>query len=354
MRKNYLDNIKWMIQILVVMYHVVLMYNGFGLMGGIGKITNLTVQPYDVFLYIPFPWAMALLFLTSGMSTRFYLNRHSDIDLLKSRTIKLLLPSTVGICIFWFIQGYFNMQIIGNWADISGASKLFKYIVMILNGVGVLWFIQVLWIDSVILVLIRKIEKGRLLALGKKANTIWFAGFTLLIYGASQILNGKTFVTYRLGLYTVCFLLGYYVFSHDEVIERLKKLTPLYVLISVVLCIVFCSKYWGQNCTDPSINCSLLFGCYCWFGCLAVLSLMASIGNFSNKVTSWLSRSSYGVYLCHYMCISVIALYVVKPGLVSGEFAYLITIIGGFVGGYLLYQIILKIPVVRTLLVGAK
>ena len=259
MRKNYIDNIKWMTQIIVVVYHVLLMYNAEGLIGGVGKITKLDIQYYDIFLYIPFPWAMALLFLVSGMATKYYLDKHSNGALLKSRTIKLLVPSTVGIAIFWFMQGYFNMKIIGNWEDVKVAPLPLLYLIMALNGIGVLWFIQVLWLDSVLLILIRKIEKGRLLELGKKTNTICILLFTVLIWGAMQVLNGKTFVVYRLGLYTASFLLGYFVFSHDEVMNRVKKLMPLYVVCAIVLGIIFCTKYWGANCSDPAINCSLVF-----------------------------------------------------------------------------------------------
>ncbi len=352
MRKNYIDNIKWMTQIIVVLYHVLLMYNAQGLLGGVGKITKLDVQYYDILLYIPFPWAMALLFLVSGIATKHYLDRDSDAALLKSRTIKLLLPSTIGIAVFWFMQGYINMKIIGNWTDVKSLPLPFLYLIMAINGIGVLWFIQVLWLDSVLLILIRKIEKGRLLELGKRTNTLVILLFTFLIWGAMQVLNGKTLVVYRLGLYTVSFLLGYFVFSHDEVMNRVKKFMPLYVVVAVVLGIIFCIKYWGADCSDPAINCSLLFGCYCWFGCLGVLSFMACFGNYSNSITKYFSKISYGIYLCHYTFVSAIALYIVKPGYISGAPAYIITIIGGFIGGYLLYELIIKIPVVRILLAG--
>ncbi len=56
MRKNYLDNIRWVTVVLVVIYHVIYMYNGEGILGGVGKITSLDVQYYDIFLYAVYPW----------------------------------------------------------------------------------------------------------------------------------------------------------------------------------------------------------------------------------------------------------------------------------------------------------
>ncbi|MCR5144416.1 MAG: hypothetical protein K6B67_03820 [Lachnospiraceae bacterium] len=49
MRKYYLDNIRWITVVLVVIYHVLYMYNGEGILGGLGKITTLDVQYYDIF-----------------------------------------------------------------------------------------------------------------------------------------------------------------------------------------------------------------------------------------------------------------------------------------------------------------
>ena len=45
MRKYYLDNIRWMTVVIVVIYHVFYMYNAEGILGGLGKITSLSVQP---------------------------------------------------------------------------------------------------------------------------------------------------------------------------------------------------------------------------------------------------------------------------------------------------------------------
>ena len=70
MRKYYLDNIRWVTVVLVVIYHVFYMYNGEGILGGVGKITALNVQYYDIFLYAVYPWFMLLLFLVSGICSR--------------------------------------------------------------------------------------------------------------------------------------------------------------------------------------------------------------------------------------------------------------------------------------------
>ena len=92
MRKYYLDNIRWVTVVLVVIYHVIYMYNGEGILGGVGKITSLDVQYYDIFLYAVYPWFMLLLFLVSGICSRYYLDSHTAKEFAKNRTRKLLIP----------------------------------------------------------------------------------------------------------------------------------------------------------------------------------------------------------------------------------------------------------------------
>ena len=172
MRKKYLDNIRWITVVLVVIYHVLYMYNGEGVLGGIGKITNLEVQYYDAYQYMVYPWFMCILFLVSGICSRIYLEKHTGKEFAKSRTRKLLVPSTIGLFAFQFIQGYFNMNT-GDGAELAGSVPApIVFVIMVLSGIGVLWYIQLLWIFSMLLLLVRKIEKDRLWKLGGRTNIL--------------------------------------------------------------------------------------------------------------------------------------------------------------------------------------
>ena len=81
---------------------------------------------------------MLLLFVISGMSARFYLNGHSDKEFLKSRTTKLLVPSTIGLFVFWWILGYYNMMIGGAFENMSAVPKPLLYGKFHLHGVSLL------------------------------------------------------------------------------------------------------------------------------------------------------------------------------------------------------------------------
>ena len=117
MRKLYLDNIRWITVVLVVIYHVIYMFNGVERNGVIGPFKEIQYQ--DVYQYIVYPWFMLLLFVVSGMSARFYLENHTDKEFRTSRTVKLLVPSTIGLFVFQWILGYYNTCISGVWNTMS-------------------------------------------------------------------------------------------------------------------------------------------------------------------------------------------------------------------------------------------
>ncbi len=354
MRKHYLDNIRWITVVIVVIYHVLYMYNSEGVLGGLGKITNLTVQYYDAYQYLVYPWIMPVLFIVSGISARLYLERHSDREFIKSRTLKLLVPSTIGLLVFQFIQGYVSMSLGGGFEGLAAAGVPVPviYLIMVASGSGVLWYMHVLWIYCVLLVLIRKIERGKLLEAGSKTPLWLVALFCLPIWGAAQILNTPIISVYRFGFYFVFFILGYYVFSQDEVMEKMKKIAVPLIVFAAASCIVFAVLYFGQNYADKPINRGFLYALCAYAGSLAMLSGMARYGDFSTRFTKWMSGHSFGLYVFHYLGISTVALCIAKPGLLPAPLCYILSLIAGFVFGYGLYAIISRIPFFRWAVLG--
>ena len=358
MRKYYLDNIRWITVVTVVVYHVFYMYNAEGILGGLGKITSVSTQPYDIFLYLVYPWFMPVLFLVSGISSLLYLERHSDWEFIKNRTRKLLVPSTIGLFVFQFIQGYVSMSLGTGFTELTaaGVPKPVLFLIMAVSGIGVLWFVQLLWLYSMILVLLKKAERGKLLKLGAKAPIwlIWL--FYFLIWGAAQILNTPIISVYRIAFYFVFFILGYYVFSNDEVMEKLKGYAIFLIVIGVFACAIFSALYFstGANYADEPVNRNPLYAACAYFGSLAVLSGMARFGDCGNRFTKWMSRRSFGLYVFHYLGISAVALLIAKRGLLPAPVCYLSSLAAGFAFGFGLYEIISRIPFFRWAVLGIK
>lgn len=59
MRKHYIDNIRWLTVVLVLIYHVFYLYNAVGVLGGVGSFS--AVQYQDGFLYFVYPWFICIV-----------------------------------------------------------------------------------------------------------------------------------------------------------------------------------------------------------------------------------------------------------------------------------------------------
>ncbi len=352
MRKTYLDNIKWITVVLVVIYHVIYAFNGVTTYPVLGPFGDK--QPQDVYQYIVYPWFMLLLFVVSGMSARYDLNKRTDKAFLKARTTRYLVPSTIGLFVGGWVLGYYNMLVGGAFETMGEVPKAIVFLIMCFSGSGTLWFIQMLWIFSWLLVLVRKIDKDRLYNLGAKTNIVVLLLLTALIYGSAQVLN-LPIVVYRFGIYGVGFFVGYFMLSHDEVMERLSKWWVYLVIAAIGLCVAFVIIYRGQPYSDYIVLNTLLCNVYAWIATLAILAFMKKWGNKSNTFTMWMCKKSWGLYVCHYLPLIMAGYYMKKyiPNL-PPILMYILTGIAGFAGAYLLYEILSRIPFIRWALLGLK
>ena len=353
MRKYYIDNIRSLTIILVVVYHVIYIFNSIITDGVIGPITKF--HGVDAVQYLLYPWFMVILFIISGMCSRYYLDRHTVKEYIRARTRKLLVPSTIGILVFGWAQGYFNMAFSHAFdtmpAEVPGAAR---YFIMCLSGTGVLWTIQVMWILSMVLLLVRKIEKGYILEAGKKAGIIFLILLGILVWLSAQILNTPVIAVYRFGIYGISFLLGYYVFSHGAVTDQLKKYGVLLLLCACILGAVYVWRDYGQNyAAAPNVN-SPLAVAYGWMMCLAVLGCMKKWGDRSSRASRFIAEKSFGLYVFHYLALSACAYCLTTYTDMPGVVIYLLTAVSAFAGAFILYEIISRIPVLRWCVLGIR
>lgn len=352
MRKYYIDNIRSITIILVVIYHVIYIFNSIITAGVIGPIAN--VPWLDVVQYLLYPWFMLILFIISGMCSRYYLASHSSKEYLRVRTRKLLVPSTIGLFVFGWVQGYVSMTISHAFESMPKLPAPIIYFIMCMSGTGVLWTIQVMWVLSVVLLLIRKLEKDRLLKYGAKANILILILLGIIVWGAAQILNTPIIVVYRFGIYGIGFLLGYYVFSHEEVTDCLKKYAVPLLAAAIVLGITYTCFTFGQIYAEaPAVNSPLAIS-YAWMMCLAVIGCFKKWGNGSNAITVLIANRSFGLYVFHYLALSSTAYVLTQYTKLPAIVIYLLVTIAAFAGGILLYEIISRIPILRWCVLGIK
>lgn len=156
-RLNYLDNIKWITVVLVVIYHIIYLFNNSGVISNI-NVKGIPIM--DSFLVFVYPWFMCLLFVVSGISAKYSLQKRTNKEFIKDRAKRILIPSILVI----FIYGWISSLITSQYTDMFGGNGdmipgFIKYFIYCLMGIGPLWFCHVLFIGSILIVLIRKIDK---------------------------------------------------------------------------------------------------------------------------------------------------------------------------------------------------
>ena len=354
MRRYYLDNIRWMTVVAVVVYHVIFIYNA--VMPPYKRIGAFAeTQTQDAVLYVLYPWFMILLFIVAGISSRCYLETHSIRDFVHTRTRKLLVPSTIGLLLFGWLQGWLNMTLAGGFDGIPDTMpKVAVFAIMVASGTGVLWFIQMLWLFSMLLALVRKFEKGGLYELCGKANVFVLLLLGVPLYFSGFVLNTPVVTVYRFGIYAFAFFLGYFVFAHENIIDRLGKIDiPLGIAALMSGALYLYLHYGDEYAVMPTVN-SVSAVVYAWLASLAILALMKRRYNRESAFTSFMTKRSFGLYVFHYFPLTFAAWMLELYAKVSAVPTYAIAALSAFFGAFVLYETVVRIPFVRWCLLGIK
>lgn len=355
----YLDNIRWTVVAMVLFFHVFWFYS----------ITftphpqwGTDSQPQDIIVMLFNPWFMSLLFVVSGICTYLYLQHHSDKEFFISRSIKLLIPSTLGLILYHWIAGVFNMKYICyrfGLSDFTLGMSAREFLPLLLaESVNILWFIIDLYVFSLILIGLRRIHKDNLNTWFEKHRChgiVIFCCSLVLLYvvGLIDIPNYiDILIPLRPLYYLTVFLMGYYLFSIKSVMRAISNDRWIFASISliIILCMIF-TGCWKVT-MEPEIISSVPYTLYGWTMVFACLGLYRTYFNYSNAFTQYMSRSSFGLYIVHYAIVTsfgyLLEVYCSLPH--WAMYVLLIAIV--FVLSPIVYQLLSCIPFIRFGLFG--
>lgn len=351
-RKHYLDNIRWITLCVVIIYHVFYIFNSSGVISNIG-VTG--IKQLDVFCIFTYPWIMCLLFVVSGVATKYSLKNKTNKEFIKDRTKRILVPSLIGIFVYGWISGW----ITNYYTDIfAGNGEMIpipiKYIIWSLIGIGPLWYAHVLYIASLVIILIRKIDKKQKLdSLFNRINLPILFLLGIVVWGSSFILNTPLITVYRFGIYLLMFLFGYYIFSNDTIIEKLEKISIPMGLITLIMGIVFSIVNYGSNFASDEFLKNIFTNVYLWLVILSVFGISKKFLNFNNKFTNYMSKNNFSFYVLHYT-IELIIAFVLVEYIKFNYFIlnYIILLIGTIITLPIITEILKRIPIVNKILLG--
>lgn len=360
-RYYFIDNLRWVIVLLVLFYHVFYNYNSVGVFGAIGGFAEHQWQ--DTFCALLNPWFMTLLFVVSGASSRYALRSRTAKEFRKERTRKLLVPSTLGLMLFGGGLGLLNMKIAG--ATLPAEIPFWaKWLIGIASGTGPLWFIQVLLGFSMLLLLVRKVADVEVVDAwlskqSKRSLDLLMVGFFVLLWGASQSQIDNPSASqgllnlYRPIFYLVAFLAGYFVFSSERMHAHLAERAPMMLLVGAVCAVGFCTQFYDKDYTSPVAVQSLWCNIFCWSAVLALFGAFKRWADRTSPFARYMSRSSFGVYVLH-MVFCTGACLVLKTSGLPVWADYVLALVATYVCSFVAWEILRRIPVVRYCLFGIR
>lgn len=358
-RYYFLDNIRWVVVLLVLLYHVFYNYNSLGVFGGIGGFNENQWQ--DTVCMLLNPWFMALLFIVAGASSRYALQNHSAKEFRRERSRKLLIPSTLGLLVFGWMLGAMNSYIAG--ATIPNTVPLvIRWMIFAISGTAHLWFIQDLFIFSLLLLLIRKFVDVERVDRWLSGLKIWGHALIMVIFFAILCISSQTQIDsptaaqglinlYRPVYYFVCFVAGYYIFSSEAIHNYLAERAKGLIIITLGAAIYYAIRYYGTDYTLPVVLQSVWCNLFCWAMVLAMIGGFKRWADRSTPTTQYLSSSSYGVYIVHMTVCTAICLALKQTTLPIWSI-YLIAIATTYIGSFLLWEVMRRIPFIRWCVFG--
>lgn len=347
MRKNYIDNLRIICILMLFPYHTCMMYNNWG---ESFYVYSKPVELFSYFMKISWIWFMPLMFVLAGISSSFALKKRSAKEYIKERVSKLLVPLIFGILLLIPVQtyfaekhhneykrGYFEQYILffTKKTDLSGYFGGFTP--------GQLWFILYLFVISLLaLPIMLKFNKSNKSVDGKKLSLPLVVLLFIIPTISTLILDigGKS-----LGQYFSLFLLGFFILSNDDFIDKLEKYR-LPLSISAIIFVVLKTVLYEFVYKKYSDYVYILHCLTMWVCILAFLGLGKRYLNSRNKVTDYFNKASFPIYVFHQSWLVAVGYYVLKiTDIVAIQFITIMII--SFILTILTYEIAKRIPLTR-------
>lgn len=313
-RVNYIDNLRTAVVSLLILYHLAMAYNSWG---EPNYIFFERVNPIASIVVFTSPWFMPFMFLLAGISASFSIKKRGYSVFMKERLIRLGIPLIFGIIminpILSFVADKTHNGYVGNYfehysvyftrfTDITGYDGGFT--------LGHFWFIAVLILISCagcgIIRLIESIGKKN-----KKAVAVINCAISILAIGLFDI----AFFGKRIPTYLCVYLLGYYLFSNQDFIEKLVKikwiLILLFLLSSIMNAVLFVYLEDYELLNNICNYVSFISGIP------ALLCIGKEYLDYSNPFSRYCSRLSYAFYCTHYPIVVLCQYYISLTGMDS-------------------------------------
>ncbi len=352
-RKHYIDNLRWMILLVLIPYHTAQAWNTWGEPNYIFFEGNRWISSIIVFFG---PYFMPLLFTLAGISAKYSLQKRTGKEYLAERVKRLLIPFLFGTIVFMPIMSYIGDKFnyfynegflkhytvfFTKYTDLTGADGGFS--------VGQFWFLLYLFIISTVSVGIIALLK-KVIPESEKTipfRLVFVLGLPLPFMSGWLSIGGKSFVEY-----TYFFLLGYYVFTNENILRRLEENSRLLLSVGLAATVFHLCLFFRTDKEYVLANIITQYGSK-WIMVIALLGLAKRYLNFTGKVLDYMNKRSFLFYTYHFIWL-VLFQYLLY-GMIGNKTCALFigTVVLSYLATFVCCEISIRIPVM-CFLTGTK
>lgn len=279
-------------------------------------------------------WIMPLIFVISGASTYYALNKRSAGEFLKDRSLRLLVPLLVGVFTHSIWQVYLervtNHQFYGSF--IAFIPHYFEG----LYGMGGnfawmglhLWYLELLFVFSVLflpLFLWLRRGSGRRL-LDWLGRTLAFPGGVYLLalpvmallvtLNPSRFFGARVFGGWAIGPYAPLFIIGFLVVSNERLYDSVRRLRWLSLALAVALTGIMATFYVQRG--DPLFGTTYysrlyaVYGLTSWCWILMIIGFAVQHLRFANPFLAYANEAVLPFYIMHQTVLLTVGYWVVR------------------------------------------
>ena len=345
-------------------------------------VFNTVRSPFlSVFRDFSLLWVMPLFFVLSGAAVFLSKGPDKTWEFIKSRFLRLLVPLII-IGTFIINPLYVYIERLSSGETASGFFQWYPQFFDGMYGFGGnfaplgqgthLWYLEFLFIYSLILLpLFTRSKKLGISYLSKlsihfeKPWALFFlflpisavaATFEIIGLGGVRVMGGWDPISYLL-----FFSYGYLIFSNAKIGETIRKYSPIYLAVAIILTALLLDSHFGFILKIPGLtrhdllndgallplNQSLwvavqaLRGLLGWCWIIGLLGLGHRFLNFNNKFLAYGNEGVLPFYIMHHSVIYIIGYYIIQwSGNIGNKF--LIISITSFAIIMLIYEILIR------------
>jgi len=323
-RLHYIDWLRVLAVLLLFPFHTLRVYNAGEAFYVKGAHPSVAVNAVTEFISL---WHMPLLFLLAGASTYFALGRRSSRQYLWERVKRLAVPFVFGVFLLvppqtWYgarfnsgsLQSYWSYLTSGDFLRENPAGDYYGG-----WGTGHLWFIEVLFIISVVvlpLVVWGRSERGGAVMRSisrRLARPAWWLLVPFVM--AAGFVLPDPLTDHTTAFYLVFFVLGHLTVSDAQFIKTAVRYRWHALTIGIALALVFVAKadVMDSDAADIRELVPVMYaaGLGCWLIIVGLLGCGKRYLDRTSPALAYLAEGSYPVYILHQTVIVVFAFYIV-------------------------------------------